>query len=107
MLSLLSGLAPSGALGGIDVTYLGKAGAFGLMCAFPFFLAGHSTVGWHHLFLILGWVAAIVGLSLGWISVFLYIPLARAAVVAGRGRGDDPSASVEAPASPAEEPSTR
>ena len=32
----------------IDVTLVGKAGTFGLMCAFPLFLAGHSTVGWRH-----------------------------------------------------------
>jgi len=94
------GLALAGARR-IDVTYIGKAGAFGLMCAFPFFLAGHSTVGWHHLFLVLGWVAAIVGLSLGWISVFLYIPLARAAIVAGRA-GKDGRGVVVTP-SPAEE----
>jgi cardiolipin synthase len=64
----------------IDVQLVGKAGAFGLMCAFPLFLAGHSTIGWHHVALVLGWVAAIAGLVLGWISVFVYIPLARAAL---------------------------
>jgi cardiolipin synthase len=77
------GLALAGARR-IDVTLVGKAGTFGLMCAFPLFLAGHSTVGWHHVALIFAWVAAVLGLSLGWISVALYVPLARAAL--GRGR---------------------
>ena len=31
----------------IDVTWFGKAGTFGLMVAFPLFLVGHSTAGWH------------------------------------------------------------
>ena len=30
----------------IDVTWYGKAGTFGLMIAFPLFLASHSTLGW-------------------------------------------------------------
>lgn len=64
----------------IDVTLIGKAGAFGLMCAFPLFLAGHSTVGWHHGALVLAWVAAVIGLVLGWVSIVVYIPLVRAAL---------------------------
>lgn len=64
----------------IDVTLVGKAAAFGLMCAFPLFLAGHSTVSWHHVALILAWVAATGGLVLGWVSILVYIPLVRAAL---------------------------
>ena len=79
------GLAIAGARR-IDVQFIGKAGAFGLMCAFPLFLAGHSTVGWNHVALVLGWVAAIAGLTLGWLSILVYIPLARAAVTEGRAR---------------------
>jgi cardiolipin synthase len=75
----------------IDVTLVGKAGTFGLMCAFPFFLAGHSTVGWHHTALVLGWVAAVVGLVLGWVSVVVYVPLARAALTEGRTRARRPA----------------
>jgi cardiolipin synthase len=77
------GLAIAGARR-IDVTLVGKAGAFGLMCAFPLFLAGHSNISWHHEALVLGWIAAVAGLALGWISVFVYIPMARDAVIAGR-----------------------
>jgi hypothetical protein len=51
-----------------------------LMCAFPLFLAGHSTVGWHHTALVLAWISAVAGLVLGWISLVLYVPLARAAL---------------------------
>jgi len=77
------GLALAGARR-IDVTLVGKAATFGLMVAFPFFLAGHSTVGWRHTALVLGWISAIAGLALGWVSVVLYVPLARAALAAGR-----------------------
>ncbi len=64
----------------IDVTLIGKAGAFGLMCAFPLFLAGHSTIGWHHTALVMAWIAAVIGLVLGWVSILVYIPLARTAI---------------------------
>ncbi len=68
----------------IDVTLVGKAGAFGLMCAFPLFLAGNSTVSWHRGALVLAWVAAVIGLTLGWVSILVYIPLARAALTERR-----------------------
>lgn len=68
----------------IDVTLLGKAGTFGLMCAFPLFLASHSHIGWHHLASSIAWGAAIVGLALGWASLVLYVPLARSALREGR-----------------------
>jgi cardiolipin synthase (CMP-forming) len=66
----------------IDVQLVGKAGAFGLMCAFPLFLAAHSPISWHHTALVLAWIAAVLGLILGWASVFVYIPLVRAALAA-------------------------
>ena len=47
----------------VDVTMIGKAGTFGLMCAFPLFLAGHSTIGWHHVATVLAWIAATAGKS--------------------------------------------
>lgn len=64
----------------IDVVRLGKAGTFGLMCAFPLFLAGSSTVGWHHVATVLAWFAAIAGLVLAWASLGAYVPRARAAL---------------------------
>ncbi len=77
------GLAIAGARR-IDVTLIGKAGTFGLMCAFPLFLAGHSTIGWHHVALVLAWVAALIGLTLGWVSLAFYVPLARKALAEAR-----------------------
>jgi len=68
----------------VDVTRVGKAGTFGLMVAFPLFLTGHSAVGWHRTAETLAWVAAIGGLVLGWVSVAVYVPLARAALAEGR-----------------------
>jgi cardiolipin synthase len=83
------GLAIAGARR-IDVTLIGKAGAFGLMCAFPLFLAGHSDVSWHRTALVLAWIAAVLGLTLGWASIAVYVPLARRAVAEGRRPGPAP-----------------
>jgi cardiolipin synthase len=66
--------------GRVDVVRLGKAGTFGLMCAFPLFLAGSSTVGWHHVATVLAWFAAIPGLVLAWASLAVYAPKARDAL---------------------------
>jgi cardiolipin synthase (CMP-forming) len=77
----------------IDVTWYGKAGTFGLMFAFPLFLAGHSTVGWADLAGVLAWIAAIPGLVLSLYSAALYIPLARQALREGRA----PATEVRSP----------
>ncbi|MDA8043862.1 MAG: CDP-alcohol phosphatidyltransferase family protein [Actinomycetota bacterium] len=88
------GLALAGARR-IDVTLVGKAGTFGLMCAFPLFLAAHSTIGWHHTALLLAWTAALIGLVLGWVALVVYIPLARAALSEGRADAiEDGGASI-------------
>jgi cardiolipin synthase len=89
------GLALAGARR-IDVTLIGKAGTFGLMCAFPLFLAGHSSVGWHHAALVLAWTAGIIGLVLGWTSVVVYIPLARDALAEGRAAGGGEAGATKA-----------
>jgi cardiolipin synthase len=68
----------------IDVTWWGKAGTFGLMVAFPLFLASHSTAGWHHLAGQLAWGAAVPGLALGLYALARYVPLARGALADGR-----------------------
>jgi cardiolipin synthase len=68
----------------IEVTWWGKAGTFGLMVAFPFFLTGHSTAGWHHVAGDLAWIAALPGLALGLYALVLYVPLARVALAEGR-----------------------
>ena len=68
----------------IDVTWYGKAGTFGLMCAFPLFLLGHSTWSLHGTAEALGWVAGIPGLALGAYALALYVPMARRALSEGR-----------------------
>jgi cardiolipin synthase len=68
----------------IDVTWFGKAGTFGLMCAFPLFLWGHSTASWHGAAEALAWVAGIPGLALGLYALALYVPIARNALADGR-----------------------
>ncbi len=68
----------------IDVTWFGKAGTFGLMLAFPLFLASESTLGWADTAEVLAWVTGIPGLALSWYSAALYVPMARKALREGR-----------------------
>jgi cardiolipin synthase (CMP-forming) len=68
----------------IDVLWVGKAGTFGLMFAYPAFLLAHGTSGWQHPIEVLAWVGGVAGLALAWIAAFLYIPTARVALSAGR-----------------------
>jgi cardiolipin synthase (CMP-forming) len=68
----------------IDVTWFGKAGTFGLMVAFPLFLASHSTLGWADTAEVLAWIAGIPGLVFGYISLVMYVPLGIEALRAGR-----------------------
>jgi cardiolipin synthase len=76
----------------IDVTWYGKAGTFGLMIAFPLFLASHSDLSWADTAGVLAWVAGIPGLVLSLYSAALYVPLARRALAEGRAdRAASPS----------------
>jgi cardiolipin synthase len=68
----------------IDVTWWGKAGTFGLMFAFPLFLAGDSTVGWNDTARVLAWVSGIPGLVFGYYALITYVPLGRRALREGR-----------------------
>ena len=68
----------------IDVTWWGKAGTFGLMMAFPLFLASHSTLGWHEAAGVFAWVTGIPGLVLSYIAWALYAPIALRALREGR-----------------------
>lgn len=73
----------------IEVTWYGKAGTFGLMMAFPLFLAGNSTLSWAGLAEALAWICAVPGLALSLYSLVVYIPLALEALREGRaGRAD-------------------
>jgi cardiolipin synthase len=79
------GLAAAGAAR-IDVTWVGKAGTFCNLFAFPFFLAGNSDVFWHRAAHWLGWTFAVPGLLLSYYAAALYVPLARQALRDGHSR---------------------
>lgn len=70
----------------IDVIWWGKAGTFGLMVAFPLFLAGSSDLDSAAALEALAWVAVVPGLSLSYYAALQYLPLARRAYAA-RGGG--------------------
>ena len=71
----------------IDVTWWGKAGTFGLLCAYPLFLGSHADdLGWQDLAGFLAWVCVIPGLILSYVAAAGYIPLARRALAEGRAR---------------------
>ena len=71
----------------IDVTWWGKAGTFGLMCAYPLFLGSHADdLGWQDLAGVLAWVCVIPGLIFSYIAAAGYVPLARQALAEGRAR---------------------
>ncbi|MGH9215474.1 MAG: CDP-alcohol phosphatidyltransferase family protein [Acidimicrobiales bacterium] len=67
----------------IDVTWFGKAGTFGLMIAFPLFLASNSDLSWADAAGVLAWVAGIPGLALSLYAAALYVPIARRALREG------------------------
>ncbi|MGH9029544.1 MAG: CDP-alcohol phosphatidyltransferase family protein [Acidimicrobiales bacterium] len=73
----------------IDVLWVGKAGTFGLMFAYPTFLLAHGTAHWQHPFEVIAWVCGIAGLALAWIAAASYVPVARRALVAGRAARRD------------------
>jgi cardiolipin synthase len=68
----------------IDVQWAGKAGTFGLMVTFPFFLVGHSTAGWHSQAQLFAWLCGIPALLLSLVAAVTYVPLARRALLDGR-----------------------
>jgi cardiolipin synthase len=70
----------------IDVTWFGKAGTFGLMVAFPSFLASHSEWVTADFFRGLAWVSGIPGLIFSWYSAVMYVPMGRAALREGRSK---------------------
>jgi cardiolipin synthase (CMP-forming) len=68
----------------IDVLWVGKAGTFGLMFAYPTFLLGDGTAAWQEPIRIIGWVTGLVGLGLAWWAAGSYIGPARRALAQGR-----------------------
>lgn len=95
---LVSGIAlVLAALGArrIDVLWIGKAGTFALMVAYPGFLISHGTAGWQEPFHVVAWVAGGVGIVLAWIAAAAYVVPARRALAAGRSE-----ATVDGPVVP-------
>lgn len=68
----------------IDVTWFGKAGTFGLLMAFPLFLAHESALDWWQGW---AWLTGIPGLVLSLYAAVLYVPMARRALAEGRAEG--------------------
>jgi cardiolipin synthase len=68
----------------IDVLWVGKAGTFGLMFAYPTFLLGYGSAGWQEPIRIIGWVTGLIGLGLAWWAAASYIAPARRALREGR-----------------------
>jgi cardiolipin synthase len=68
----------------IDVTWVGKAGTFCLMFAFPLFLAGSSDVWAAPALWAAGWAAGVPGLVLSLWAAVAYVPAGRAALREGR-----------------------
>jgi cardiolipin synthase len=67
----------------IDVTYVGKSATFGLLAAYPLFLAGASDVFFHRWARGLAWVIGIPSIVLSYYSAAGYVPLARRALARG------------------------
>ena len=75
----------------IDVQWVGKAGTFGAMVAFPLFLVSHSTAGWRKQGGFFGWIVVIPALVLSWYAAAAYVPIARKALAEGRNRAKLPA----------------
>ena len=71
----------------IDVQWVGKAGTFALMFAFPGFLwlsAISPSTGYYDVLEVATWAFAIGGLVLSYYAAVMYVPLARRALREGR-----------------------
>jgi cardiolipin synthase (CMP-forming) len=68
----------------IDVTWWGKTSTFGLMVAFPLFLASYADLSWSSAAEILAWAIGVPSLILHYYAAAGYVPLARGAIRAGR-----------------------
>jgi cardiolipin synthase len=69
----------------IDVTFVGKAGTFALMTAFPLFLFGNDDAfPGHDGIRVAAWIVAAVGLALSYYAAARYVPTARQALAEAR-----------------------
>ncbi|NNE73787.1 MAG: CDP-alcohol phosphatidyltransferase family protein [Acidimicrobiales bacterium] len=72
-----------------DVTWWGKCGAFGMMFAYPFFLAANADLNWSSIAEVLAWLCGIPGLIAGYYAVGEYIPKCRDALAEARAEAVD------------------
>jgi cardiolipin synthase len=68
----------------IDVLWVGKAGTFALMTAYPAFLLTYGTAGWQGPLRVVAWTIGLIGLTLAWIAAASYVAPARTAFREGR-----------------------
>ncbi|MEI6453130.1 MAG: CDP-alcohol phosphatidyltransferase family protein [Actinomycetes bacterium] len=68
----------------IDVLWVGKAGTFALMFAFPGFLFGMADGGVGRLFYVLAYLFGLIGLLLSWVALGSYVRPALDALRRGR-----------------------
>jgi cardiolipin synthase (CMP-forming) len=80
MVVLLAGLGAAR----IDVLWVGKAGTFGLMFAYPAFLLADGTASWQEPVRVVAWVTGLIGLALAWWAAASYVGPARRALRDGR-----------------------
>jgi cardiolipin synthase (CMP-forming) len=68
----------------IDVLWVGKAGTFGLMTAYPLLLMADGPAAWQTVLHDVAWGIGLIGLTLAWIAAFSYVRPAREALANGR-----------------------
>jgi cardiolipin synthase (CMP-forming) len=68
----------------IDVVWLGKAGTFGLMTAYPLLLMAHGPATWQSVLYDIAWPIGWIGLLLAWSATVAYVRPARQALANGR-----------------------
>ncbi len=68
----------------IDVNWFGKAGTFGLMCAFPLMVLGDGQSLFDSVINVVAWICAVPALGFLLIATVLYIPAAKDALATGR-----------------------
>ena len=75
----------------IDVLWVGKAGTFALMTAYPLFLVSDGPAGWQQVLRVVAWIIGGLGLTLAWVAAASYVPVARRALAAGRHHDAGPT----------------
>lgn len=75
----------------IDVLWVGKAGTFALMTAYPLFLVSDGTSRWQVALVVVAWIIGLCGLVLAWAAAASYLSPARKALADGRRHGPDPT----------------